>query len=158
MFNSTTGDGSCGFWALRQASQRAAIPVNIRSNILIKDVNIYYKTEGATQIAWVENILRNSSPTADIQTLRMYVNWLKIRDVREPGHTDRAWYAQYHRGVNGWMDANNCHSLALTLPYIGLFAIVGSAILHKAKYLFHTNSKIKHHDKYPGSVLLKLAE
>ena len=33
-------------------------------------------------------------------------------------------YEVSHRGVNGWMSVNDCHSLAPTLPYIGLFKMV----------------------------------
>ena len=149
---------SCGFRAFCQAPMRAAIPVHRRDNMMIRDVDIYNKAERAAHNVWVVNIIRVLMPDADIWTLRMYVKWLKIPDLPEPGATDRSWYDQLHRGVNGWMNINACHSLSATLPYIGLFTIVGGAILHKATYLFHTNSKTYHYGAYPGSVLLDLVE
>ena len=154
--SSTTGDGSCGFRALRQASERAAIPVHLRDNMPIRDMDYDDKLEREAQIGWAENILNTSAPYADLSTLHTYVEWLKIPDVPCPGVTDRSSYERLHWGVNGWMATNDSHALAATLPYIGLFTIVGSAILNKATYLFFTNSKTIHHGNYPGSVLLDL--
>ena len=146
---STIADGSCGFRALRRASKGAAIPVHRR------DEDIYNKTERAAHIAWTETIIRTSAPNADISTLRMYVEWLTCQSrASRIGHgmrnstavMDRSWHI------------NDFYSLAATLPHIGLFTIAGSAILHKATYIFHTNSKTYHHGPYPGSVLLDLVE
>ena len=105
------------------------------------------------QIAWEVNIIRVSSAAADLTTLHLYAEWLKIPDMPEPGITDRSWCEQLHRGLNGWMATCDCNSLAATLPYIGFLTIVGRAILHKATYLFYTNSKIYHRGINPGSVL-----
>ena len=49
------------------------------------------------------------------------------------------------------MATNDCHALSASLPYIGIFTMVGSAKLHKA-----TNSKTTYHSCYTGSVLLDL--
>ena len=98
----------------------------------IRDVDYYNETDRETHIAWTETILRTLAPGADLSTLRLYVEWLKIPDLPEPGVTYRSSYYELHRGVNGWMSINDCHALASTLPYIGLSTIVRSAILHKA--------------------------
>ena len=86
------------------------------------------------------------------------IEWLKIPDVPRPGVTGRSSYDQLRQGVNGRMAANDCLTLATTLPYVGLFTMIGSAILNKATYLFFTNSKTIHHGYYPGSVLVDLVE
>ena len=140
LYGSTNGDGSCGFRALRQASKRAGIQIHPRANTPIKDVDYYDKTDRKDQIALAENILNTSSAAADISTLRLYVEWLKIPYVPEPGVTDRSRYEELQHGLNDWMSTNDCHSLAAILSYRGLFTIVGRALLHKATYLFYTNS------------------
>ena len=100
-----------------------------------------------------DNIIRASASDADLSTLCIYVEWLKIPDVPHPGVTDRSSYERLHRCKNGWMATLDCHILAATLPCIGLFTMAGSAILHKATYLFFTNSTTYYHGSYPGSVL-----
>ena len=85
-------------------------------------------------MVWAENIITASSPNANLSTLRIYVEWLTIPNLPEPGVTDRSSYERLHQGVHGQMAANDIHALAATLPYIGLFTMVGSAILHKATY------------------------
>ena len=116
----------------------------------------YNKPDREDQIGWAEIIISASAPDADLSTRRMYAEWLKIPNVPRPGVTDRSWYEQLHQGVNGWMAANDCHALAATLPFVALFTMVCSVILHKATYLFFTNSKTIHHGCYPGSVLVDL--
>ena len=88
----------------------------------------------------------------------MYVELLQMPDLPDPGATDWSSYDRFYQGVNGWMAASDCHALAATLPHIGLFTMVGSALLHKATYLFFTKSKTTHHGCYPGSVLVDLVE
>ena len=158
LYSSTIGDGSCGFRALRQADKRAAIPSHLRATTPIKDLDYNVPNQRLDQISWVQNIIDASSPSADIANLRIYNEWLKIPDLPLPGVRDRSSYNRTHRGMNGWMATNDCHALASTLPYIGLFTIVGHAILNKATYLFYSNSKTKHHGIYPGKVLVDLAE
>ena len=65
------------------------------------------------QIRWVDSIIIASTPNTDIMMLHTYVEWL-----RRPGttkgldKTNRRWYEQLHRGVNGLMSTNE---LAATL-------------------------------------------
>ena len=51
LYSSTIGDGSCGFRLLRQASKRAVIPVHLRANTPIRDVNYSNKPERDGQIS-----------------------------------------------------------------------------------------------------------
>ena len=100
-------------------------------------MNYYNKSEREEQIGWAENIISTSVSDADISKLRIYVEWLKILDAPDPGVTDGSRYERLHRDVNEWMATCDYHAQAATLPYIGLFTMIGSAILHKAKYFFH---------------------
>ena len=90
--------------------------------------------------------------SVDISTLRIYHGWLQTPAAKVRNASDNS----YHQGVSAWMATDDCHNLAATLPYIGLFTIVGIAILNKAAYLFHTNFKTPHAAWYPGSVLVDL--
>ena len=81
----------------------------------------------------MENIKRASAADAELTTLHIYVEWLKIPDLLDPGVTDRSNYERHHRGVNGWMMTCHCHDPAETLPYIGLFTMVGIAVKNKTK-------------------------
>ena len=140
--------------ALRQASKRAVTPVQLRDNKPIKDVRYNNKPERQDLIGWAENILSASASDADLSTLR--IEWLNIPDISDPGVTDRSSHERHNRIVNGWMTTCDCLALAATLPYIGLFTMVGSAKLHKAAYIFFTNSKTYHRGSYPGSVFMDL--
>ena len=141
LYASTIGDGSCGFRALRQASIRAEVPIQLRSVTTIPDVDYTNEPQRTAQIAWTQSIIDGSAVSADISTLRIYQRWLQT-----PAATVRnASYSSHHQGVSAWMSTNDCHNLAATLPYIGLFTMVGHAILKKATYVFFTNSKTTHH-------------
>ena len=48
--SSTIGDGTCDFRALRQVTKRAAIPIHLRDNVPIKDVNYDESKEREDQI------------------------------------------------------------------------------------------------------------
>ena len=49
---------------------------------------LYYITlaskEREDQIRWAENIISASGPDADLSTLRIYIDWLKVPDVPKP--------------------------------------------------------------------------